>query len=301
MAVSPPASKTEALRLVDEAYADNPVKRDRMRDVVAREYAMREAEKTEREGALWDSAYEKINTADPFTPLERVLSPDELALARRENRVETMRNLMQVRAAGTLVQTNPRLFEALHNEAQTDPQKFLNRGRAGILAMADQLAPPDRDRLFGMMEALKADDPSKRADWMTGAERVNAGLRTLGIDKASKPKAEAERGAFRLHYQQIEAAFLQQTGKQPSPEQADQLLRSAVRTWAADPEARMRGASALETFGTGGAVLDGKGQPVTLTEADRQTVRAVLAQRGVHNPTETQILEVAAGYFGSIE
>src|SRR3546814_3012904 len=77
-----------------------------------------------------------------------------------------MRNLLEVRQRGGLIQTDPVLLEQLHDEAQRDPEKFLNRGRAGILALGDRIAPADRDRVFGWMEALRPDAADgKRGDW----------------------------------------------------------------------------------------------------------------------------------------
>src|SRR3546814_2577788 len=111
----------------------NPVLRQAALTEITRRRGLEDRARTAREGELWDSAYTKLNSEDPFTPLEKLLSPQELNLAKRENRVETMRNLLEVRQRGGLIQTDPVQLEQLHDEAHRHPEQFLNRiGRAHV-------------------------------------------------------------------------------------------------------------------------------------------------------------------------
>src|SRR3546814_4358082 len=96
----------------------NPVLRQAALTEITRRRGLEDRARTAREGELWDSAYTKLNSEDPFTPLEKLLSPQELNLAKRENRVETMRNLPEVRQRGGLIQTDPVLLEQLHDRSE---------------------------------------------------------------------------------------------------------------------------------------------------------------------------------------
>src|SRR3546814_17238929 len=89
----------------------NPVLRQAALTEITRRRGLEDRARTAREGELWDSAYTKLNSEDPFTPLEKLLSPQELNLAKREKRVEMMRNLLEVRQRGGLIQTAPVLLE----------------------------------------------------------------------------------------------------------------------------------------------------------------------------------------------
>src|SRR3546814_10605204 len=84
----------------------NPVLRQAALTEITRRRGLEDRARTAREGELWDSAYTKLNSEAPFIPLETLLSPQELNLAKRENRVETMRNLLEVRQRGGLIQTD---------------------------------------------------------------------------------------------------------------------------------------------------------------------------------------------------
>src|SRR3546814_8613523 len=64
----------------------NPVLRQAALTEITRRRGLEDRARTAREGELWDSAYTKLNSEDPFTPLEKLLSPQELNLAKRENR-----------------------------------------------------------------------------------------------------------------------------------------------------------------------------------------------------------------------
>src|SRR3546814_17347634 len=111
----------------------NPVLRQAALTEITRRRGLEDRARTAREGELWDSAYTKLNSEDPFTPLEKLLSPQELNLAKRENRVETMRNLLEVRQRGGLIQTDPVLLEQLHDEPQRDPRSEESRaGKARV-------------------------------------------------------------------------------------------------------------------------------------------------------------------------
>jgi len=125
-------------------------------------------------------------------------------------------------------------------------------------------------------------------DWSTAEERLNRGFTMLGIGREGdakgkgSQKANAERdmqrGQFRLAYDAAERAFIQQTGKKPTPEQADTLLRSVVRNFA---ERQQEGTT--DVYGAA-ATYD-----ATISEADRARVRAAYAQKYGRPPTDAWV------------
>jgi hypothetical protein len=241
-----------------------------------------------------------VETADPTQPLEKVIGPEALAWARKEGHVAALESRLQQRLAGTLVKSDPRLVDAFAREAILSPDTFLKRD---LRAQSGKLATDDLGRLLKLQADMA--DPNKRgkaaADWASENDRIDAGLRLLGLAPVrGKPaEKEVERGQFRLFYQQAEAAFIQSTGKKPTPDQADTLLRQVVGKVAANPRLLSQAATA-EKFALGGEVQGASG-PVKLTESDRATVRAVLAQRGIANPTEAQIIAAAGAYYAQVQ
>src|SRR3546814_17244811 len=99
----------------------NPVLRQAALTEITRRRGLEDRARTAREGELWDSAYTKLNSEDPFTPLEKLLSPQELNLAQREKRARPLRNLLGVRDARGLHTTDPVRPEHPHHKEQTNP------------------------------------------------------------------------------------------------------------------------------------------------------------------------------------
>lgn len=302
VAVKPPASEVEHLRLIDEKYANNPVKRDRMRQLAHREWGMREAERVERDRTTSESIYEKIYAADPRSPLASILTKDEREWAIKEGRFDAFQSELQRRATGTDQVSDPDVLYGLeqsyYNAAKGNPA-----AQAGLRALNPYdpslpLSRSDRARLANEQLALLSGDAKKadaaRADWSTEEQRMSRGFGLLGF--GAKPDSDkAKKQAFVSFYRLAEQSFVQGHGKKPDGAQADALLRSTVQAFAADPDNFVRKMQAADTLSSGQDLGGG----ARLTESDRVTVRNVLKARGIANPTEAQILAAAGHYFAT--
>lgn len=288
VAVKPPTSEVETLRMIDEQFRDNPVKRERMRRLASREWGMRNAEKADRDRGMGEAIYTKIYAADPRKSLASILSKDERDWAIKEGRLDAFEGDLTRRANGQLTQSDPVLVDALTREAILSPSTFAKRD---ITQSVGRLATDDLSRLMKLQADLR--DPSKKdkalADWSTEEQRIARGAVLLGFDKKGK---EADKQAFAAFYRLAEQSFVQAHGKKPDGAQADALVRSAVQSFANDPEQgrKVRSAESL-------ALGKDLGEGVQLSEADRATVRQALRARGIANPTEAQILQVAGQFY----
>jgi hypothetical protein len=298
-----PEGKPDFAALAARAQAlPNPLLRDAaLREISQRETLQNRAEQDYRESMV-TALNQAVETVPPGTPYEKAFTPDQLAYARDHGLVDNLQARLKARAAGTLVQSDPVLLDAYLRESVTDPRTFATR-KAEILAHADKLATADLHELVARIDTLN--DPKKQgeaADWSTEAQRLNGGLRMLGIDPASKAAADKEKAAgFGMAYRQAKRALIETLGgKKPTPEQEETLMRNVTRNWAADIAAGRKpwiGAKAQENLAAGAPMTDNAGNPVQLTAQDRVTVAAVLRRRLGREPTEAQILAAAGSYL----
>lgn len=295
-----PVTLGEALGTIkdDPRYA-NPVWRRGAEAAIERKWSVKERDEADRDRVLLDSMRERVEAAPIGASLSATLGGD-YSTAATKGWLGSLESIAKAKAEGRLIQTNPITYDKFARLLATNPAEFAKpQTMRDIGAAAGELATSDYDRLRGEWASLQKPDAKPNADWASEQDRIDAGLRLLGLEAVrGNPKVnEAERGQFRLFYQQAEAAFIQSQGKKPTPEQADALLREVVTRVARNP-GLLKGASAAERFALGGEVQGASG-PVKLSEHDRQTVVAVLRMRGNPNPTEAQIVAAAGAYYAS--
>ena len=279
---APPASESEALERAGQ------IRDPRLRAAVTRKigerYRLQEMRERETSRAMSEQIFTTLESAEnPNRPLRDLVGPEAYAWAVREGKTDAFEAMRMRRVQDTFVQDDPVLVEALSREAILSPNTFKERN---LYELVDRLST-DSLKNFRTMQA-EANNPSKRADWLTDAERVETGLTMLGLDtardasgkgsdKANEPR-QRMRGEFRIAYRNAEQAFIQSQGKNPTPEQADVLMRTVTKQFAQ-----------RQAVGTTGAYSSAASFQTQISEADRSAVRdAYRAKYGVP-PTDAWV------------
>lgn len=293
--VTAPPSEADAIQRAQSI--PDPRRRAAVVGKIRERFQLSDMRRQEEDRAASEGAYTAINRAsDPNAPLREILGADVYAWAERKGHLTTLENLRKNKIAGTFIQDDPVLVDTLEREAVLDPQAFAKRD---IHALASRISTDTLAQLASKQKSAK--DPGKRADWATQQERIESGLRTLGLDAAgdnrnaegefvAKPpkkkldERKVQRAQFAQVYREAERAFIQRNGKDPTPEQADQLLRNVVRNVATDIPGKLSRAGAIEGFGA------------ALPAADRaEIIQSFQASTG-RAPTEAEIVRIGARY-----
>jgi len=292
---TPPATEAEALERA-RSIAD-PRRRAAVQSKIRDRFQLSDLRRQEEDRAASESAYTAINQAgNPNAPLREILGAQTYAWAERKGHLSSLESLRKKKIESGFVQDDPVLAETLNREAVIAPQEFARRN---LYAVADKLSTQTLDELLKRQK--EASDPGKRADWATEQERIDSGLRVLGLDergdyrnaegdfvaKPSKKKLDerkTQRAQFAQVYREAERAFIQTNGKKPTPEQADVLLRSVVRNVATDIPGKLSRAGAIEGFG---AALPAKDRAEIITDFRAATGR---------DPTEREIVTISSRY-----
>lgn len=294
-AMGAPRTETEAIAAA-QSIRDPQLRGNALRHI-RETYQLSGLRRQEEDRAASEGAYTAINRTDnPNAPLREILGAQAYAWAEREGRLPAMEQLRKNKIAGTFTQDDAVLVETLEREAVLSPQDFARRD---IYAMADSISTQTLGELLNKQK--QANDPGKRADWATQQERIDSGLRTLGLDAAgdnrnaegeflAKPpkkrldERKVQRAQFAQVYREAERAFIQRQGKAPTPEQAEQLIRSVVRNVATDIPGKLSRAGAIEGFG------------FALPATDRaEIIRSFEASTG-RAPTEAEIVRIGSRY-----
>ncbi len=152
-------------------------------------------------------------------PLSQVLAPAELALMGQDPALyESVNRYRKIVSEGATVQDDPATLESIQRMQALRPNEF---AKLPLGQYADKLSGKTLKSLAD--DQTKVNDPAKRADYMSDADRVERGFQMLGIGPAtdaSGPGSEAKnapraglRGEFRIAYQNAQTAFVQSTGK----------------------------------------------------------------------------------------
>ncbi|WCE04422.1 transglycosylase SLT domain-containing protein [Pseudoxanthomonas sp. JBR18] len=305
----PAATKGDALARVD-SIAD-----PRRRAAAERRLKDRwEVAKLQREDAdktTGMSVYQKVTEASATTPLSQILSPDEMSLVGRTASLnESIERFRKLQASGAIVQDDPVTLDRLHRLQATDPGAF---ARTPLAEYADKLSGATMAKLAD--DQRQAGNAAKRADWSTQDERVSRGMTMLGIGKegdasgkgsdAANAPRERLRGEFRIAYQNAEAALMQGTGKKPTPEQADVLLRTVAKQFAPRMTSGALGVTLddgklkLDRESKGGMYSRAAGYQLQISEADRAAVRDAYRAKYGSNPTDAWITQYIATKRGA--
>lgn len=211
-------------------------------------YAQRKDRLEQAKKAAAMSIYDKVAAAGASVPLSQVLAPAELALVGQDSSLsESINRYRKLIAEGAVVQDDPATLESIQRMQALRPNEF---AKLPLGQYADKLSGKTLKSLAE--DQTKANDPSKRADWMTDNERLERGFQMLGFGKdtdvsgsgsqAKNAPRDALRGEFRIAYQNAQTEFVQSTGKKPTPEQADVLLSATARQFAQNLQAGRFGA-----------------------------------------------------------
>ncbi|WP_164235851.1 lytic transglycosylase domain-containing protein [Stenotrophomonas maltophilia] len=211
-------------------------------------YAQRKDRLEQAKKAAAMSIYDKVAAAGASVPLSQVLAPAELALMGQDPALyESVNRYRKIVSEGATVQDDPATLESIQRMQALRPNEF---AKLPLGQYADKLSGKTLKSLAE--DQTKANDPSKRADWMTDNERLERGFQMLGFGKdtdisgsgsqAKNAPRDALRGEFRIAYQNAQTAFVQSTGKKPTPEQADVLLSATAKQFAQNLQAGRLGA-----------------------------------------------------------
>lgn len=285
MAGPPPTTTAEAVQIANDTIRD-PRYRAQVISKIRTEGAVREEQKREQERLLSEQAYTAISrNTDPRKPLREILGADAFALAERTGRLDTLESYRKNVLTGTLTQSNPVLVDALHREAVLSPNTFRKRN---LYQSVGELSTDDLADLTRMQSDLSK--PDKAAEWATTNERIDAGYRVLGLDptqdeKKNKDVRQEQRAAFSVAYRNAEKAFVQKYKKQPTPAEADVLLRNVTKAAAqalSEEKLTLKRYGSIEGYGT------------ALSSTTRAEIVADFTEARGREPTEAEIVNIAA-------
>ncbi|HHA2629456.1 TPA: D-Ala-D-Ala carboxypeptidase family metallohydrolase [Stenotrophomonas maltophilia] len=277
--------------------------RARYAEVLAVEKAQKEEAK--KEAAM--SIYERVAAAPPGTPLSKILGKAELQLVGLDSGLsESLNRFRKLQAEGQVIQDDPVTLETIQRMQALQPNEF---AKLPLGQYADKLSGKTLKSLAE--DQTKVSDPAKRADWMTDNERLERGFQMLGFGKdtditgsgsqAKNAPRDSLRGEFRIAYQNAQTAFVQSTGKKPTPEQADVLLSATAKQFAQNLQAGRLGAVQEEggKFKNNPRVKTGLYSSAAqfdlqVSQADRDAIRGAYADKYGRPPTDAWVTQYLA-------
>lgn len=262
-------------------------------------------EQAKKQAAM--SIYDKVAAAGASAPLSSVLAPAELALVGQDSSLsESINRYRKLIAEGGVIQDDPATLDSLQRMQALSPAQF---AKVPLGHYADKLSGKTLKSLAE--DQTKANDPAKRADWMTDNERLERGFQMLGFGKdtditgsgsqAKNAPRDNLRGEFRIAYQNAQTAFVQSTGKKPTPEQADVLLSATAKQFAQNLQAGRLGAVQEEggKFKNNPRVKTGLYSSAAqfdlqVSQADRDAIRGAYADKYGRPPTDAWVTQYLA-------
>lgn len=283
--IAQPTTLGEVLAAVRaDPRARNPLWRKGVEASVTRAWSVKERDEADSDSQALEAMRAAADAAPAGTPLSRVRGVD-YGLAVRKGWVGPLESLIDAKAKGTVVETDPVTYDRFKRLALTNQAEFAKpQTRLEIMKASGELGTSHLADLLGDHAALN--DPKKReqkiADHANETQRIDMGLRLIDADGKGK-KAEEQAASFGIAYRQAKAAAIARNGgKDLNPQQDDELVRQVAKQFKADPN-QGRKVRAAESLG--------------VVPADVQTVRAALIARGNPNPTDAQIQAVIANYY----
>ncbi|MBN7848376.1 hypothetical protein J0L38_01095 [Stenotrophomonas maltophilia] len=270
-------------------------------------YAQRKDRLEQAKKAAAMSIYDKVAAAGASVPLSQVLAPAELALVGQDSSLaESINRYRKLTAEGAVVQDDPATVDELQRMQALRPTEF---AKLPLGQYADKLSGKTL-KAFAE-DQTKVNDPAKRADYLSDADRVERGFQMLGIGSATDASgngSEAKnapraglRGEFRIAYQNAQTAFVQSTGKKPTPEQADVLLAATAKQFAQNLQAGRLGAIQEKDgkFKNNPKVKVGLYSSAAqfdlqVSQADRDAVRGAYAEKYGRPPTDAWVTQYLA-------
>lgn len=267
-------------------------------------YAQRKdrTEQAKKQAAM--SIYDKVTAAGASVPLSQVLAPAELALVGQDSSLsESINRYRKLISEGAVIEDDPGTLDRLHRMQALQPSEF---SRLPLGQYADKLSGKTLKTLAE--DQTKANDPAKRVDYMTDEQRLNRGFQMLGIGTDSDASGDGSgdknaprsslRGEFRIAYQNAQTAFVQTTGKKPTPEQGDVLLSTVARQFSQNLQAGRLGTIRDEDgkFKNNPKVATGLYSSAAqfdlqVSQADRDAVRGAYTQKYGQAPTDAWVTQ----------
>nr|WP_313510349.1 hypothetical protein [Stenotrophomonas geniculata] len=270
-------------------------------------YAQRKDRLEQAKKAAAMSIYDKVTAAPVGTPLSRVLAPAELALIAQDKEMSSaMDRYRKLAAEGAIIEDDPATVDELQRMQALQPNQF---AKLPLGQYADKLSGKTLKSFAD--DQTKANDPEKRADYMSYDDRVQRGFQMLGIGTETdvrgvgssirnSPRA-ALRGEFRIALQNAQNAFVKTTGKKPTPEQADILLSATAKQFAAnlqsgrlsamrDEDGKLKSNPKAKT----GLYSSAAQFDLQVSQEDRDTVRDAYIQKYGRAPTDTWVTQYLA-------
>jgi len=262
-------------------------------------------EQAKKQAAM--AIYDKVTAAGASAPLSAVLAPAELALVGQDSSLsESINRYRKLIAEGGVIQDDPATLDSLQRMQALTPAQF---AKVPLGHYADKLSGKTLKSLAD--DQTKANDPAKRADWMTDNDRLERGFQMLGFGKdtditgsgsqAKNAPRDNLRGEFRIAYQNAQTAFVQSTGKKPTPEQADVLLSATAKQFAQNLQAGRLGAVQEEggKFKNNPRVKTGLYSSAAqfdlqVSQADRDAIRGAYADKYGRPPTDAWVTQYLA-------
>lgn len=288
-------TESQALAIADGIR--DPRARKDVKAKIRERFQLSDMRRQEEDRAASEAAYVAINqAANPNAPLREILGAQVYAMAERKGQLPMLEKLRKNKITETFTQDDAMLVETLEREAVLSPQTFARRD---IHALADRISTQTLGELLGKQK--QANDPAKRAEWATQAQRIESGLRVLGLDESgdnrnaegeyvAKPskklldERKVQRAQFAQVYREAERAFVQRQGRGPTSQEADALLRNVVRNVATDIPGKLSRSGAIEGFGA------------ALPAADRAEIISDFRASTGREPTEAEIVRIGARY-----
>jgi|GEM_PF-903955 len=301
----PPATLADAIAAIPRTMP--PDQRAAAEGYLRDIYAQRKDRLEQAKKAAAMSIYDKVAAAGAGVPLSQVLAPAELALMGQDPALyESVNRYRKIVSEGATVQDDPATLESIQRMQALRPNEF---AKLPLGQYAEKLSGKTLKSLAE--DQKKANDPSKRADWMTDNERLERGFQMLGFGKdtdvsgsgsqAKNAPRDALRGEFRIAYQNAQTAFVQSTGKKPTPEQADVLLSATAKQFAQNLQAGRLGAIQEKDgkFKNNPKVKVGLYSSAAqfdlqVSQADRYAVRGAYAEKYGRPPTDAWVTQYLA-------
>jgi soluble lytic murein transglycosylase-like protein len=288
-AVSGPAPQTlgDALaQLKGDPRYSNPVWRKSAESAIAQKWSVKERDEADRDKGALESMRAKIDAAPAGMPLSKVLGGD-YSTAVTKGWVGTLQTIVNAKAEGRTIQTNPIVFDKYARLLATNSGEFAKpQTIRDIMTHAGDLSTQDLQELRSKWETMQTPKGAKAGEeFATDQQILDNNTTLLGYNKLGKDQRQQKEAEFRMAYTHAKRAWIESNpGKAFGAEQADSLARLTRQNFARNPDAGTQ-ARAAESLG--------------LTANDLRLARQALIARGNPNPTDAQVRDAVVGYYNA--
>lgn len=299
----PATSEAEALDRT-KLIAD-PRLRQQAQAKVRMDWGIRDAQEAAAEKAASERIFTALtNNTDPSARLSQIITPQDYAQAVKSGKVNAFENYRRAILEGRLIQDNPVLADTLYRESALTPDAFQKRD---LHALSDQLSASTLTTLVNRQNDLRTKGAAAQKDWMSDEDRLNYGYTMLGVGKetdASGAGSETKnaprnklRGEFRIAYRDAVVAFKQGVGRNPTPDEADKLMRESAKRFSQRWQSGALGVSAdASTIDANrpGLYSNAAQYQTQISQEDRDAVSQAYQAKYGRRPTDAWITQYIA-------